>query len=371
MSRALDALKERAARALLWWRSRPARVRRALERRHSRAGGDLPAASRPQPRGDAVLRAAAVQMRLGLWTAAEPFAEKAYDLTRRAVERGARLVVFPEDCPTGLVGLLPGMDRIAGQNLRDAISAMAGPSVKVADIFRFVSPAVWRIYSTTFSWLARRFGVYLVAGSAILPDAAGRMANLAHAYGPDGRLLAVQPKCHFIPMEVEWGLARGDDVELLDTPWARAGFPVCMDATYFETFRILALRGADVVIIPTANPEEYNEWKALRGIWPRVQESRVFGVHSCLVGEFLGLKLTGRSAIYAPMALTEAGDGIVARATSFDAEDVVVADLDLERLRQLRESDPSGARFNLALYENYLPRVYDAVDREVEGGAEV
>lgn len=99
---------------------------------------------------------------------------------------------------------------------------------------------------------------------------------------------------------------------------------------------------------------------ALRGIWPRVQESRVYGVQSCLVGELLGLTLTGRAGIFAPLELTPAGDGILAQAQHFEREDVVVvADLDLGALRRLRATRGVHLGFNLALYRRYFPRVYE------------
>ncbi|MCL5676868.1 MAG: nitrilase [Firmicutes bacterium] len=365
----LDKAKEKAFSYLLWWKSRPSLVQRVIDEAPAaesggradttRAAGDARGAGAAGA-GNAptLVRVAAVQMRLEFIRSAEDYARKILDLTRRAVEQGAELIAFPEDAATGLIGFIPGIEKLAtGSDLQGAVQEMAGDA-KVADIFRFISPAVRRIYEATFSGVARKFGVYVVAGSAILPNARGQMVNVAYVYGPDGRKLGEQDKCHFIPMEVEWGLQTGDDLTLFEAPWGRFAAPVCMDATYFETFRILAQRGADVVVIPSANPEEYNLWKALRGIWPRVQESQVYGIHSCMVGEFMGLVLTGRSGIFAPMELTPGGDGVLAQAERFDQEDVVVVDLDLEALRRLRQEQGVQRGFNLALYERYLPGIY-------------
>ena len=350
----VDAVRDKAFRGLLWWNSRPSAIRRLVHRARGAAG----AAARPAT-GSGVVRVAAVQMHLELTGSAEQYARKILHLARRAAEQGAELIAFPEDAATGLIGFIPGIEKLAaGGDLQGAVREVAGDA-KVADVFRFISPAVRRIYEATFSAVARKFGVYIVAGSAILPNSRGEMVNVAHVYGPDGRKLGEQEKCHFIPMEVEWGLQTGDDLELFAAPWGRFAAPVCMDATYFETFRILSQRGAEVVVIPSANPEEYNPWKALRGIWPRVQESQVYGIHSCMVGRFMGLVLTGRSGVFAPMELTPAGDGILAQAASFDQEDVVVADLNLEELRRLRREQGVQRGFNLALYQRYLPGVYD------------
>ncbi|MDI6893468.1 MAG: nitrilase-related carbon-nitrogen hydrolase [Bacillota bacterium] len=307
---------------------------------------------------DARVTVAAVQMRLELVRSPEEYAGRILGFAARAAERGARLVAFPEDVATALLGLLPGIDDImAAGDPGQAVRSM-GPDATVADIFRSLAPVVQQVHEAAFSEAARRFGVYVVAGSAILPDARGRMVNVAHVYDPDGSRLGEQQKCHFIPMEVAWGLQTGDDLAIFGTPWGRFAAPVCMDATYFETFRILAQRGAEVVIIPSANPEQYNWWKALRGIWPRVQESQVYGIQSCMVGSLFGLTLTGRSGVLAPMELSATGDGVLAQTDDPHGEDVVVADLDLEGLRRLRDENGVHRAFNPSLYERYFPGIY-------------
>jgi len=325
--------------------------------------------TREEAEGEATarVRVAAVQMRLELVGSPEEYAQRILSFAGRAAEQGARMVAFPEDVATALLGLMPGIHELtAGGDLLQAVRRV-GPDARVADIFRAIAPAVQQVHEASFSEAARRFGMYVVAGSAILPDARGRMVNVAHVYGPDGQKLGEQQKCHFIPMEVAWGLETGDDLAVFDAPWGRFAAPVCMDATYFETFRILAQRGAEVVVIPSANPEEYNVWKALRGIWPRVQESQVYGIHACMVGSFMGLTLTGRSGIFAPMELTPHGDGVLAQAERYDEEAVVVADLDLEALRRLRQEEGVHRAFNLALYERYLPEIYERSRPGVRG----
>ncbi|MDI6822770.1 MAG: nitrilase-related carbon-nitrogen hydrolase [Bacillota bacterium] len=340
------------------------------------AGPPLPTGEAAAPRSDAEapagdaragaapraarVRVAAVQMRLELVRSPEEYAGRILGFAARAAERGAQLVAFPEDVATALLGLLPGMDEIiAAGDLGRAVRSL-GPEATVADVFRSLAPVAEQVHEGAFSEAARRFGVYVVAGSAMLPDARGRMVNVAHVYGPDGSRLGEQQKCHFIPMEVAWGLQTGDDLAIFAAPWGRFGASVCMDATYFETFRILAQRGADVVVIPSANPEEYNWWKALRGIWPRVQESQVYGVQSCLVGNLLGLTLTGRAGVFGPLELTPAGDGVLAQTEDPQGEDVVVADLDLGALHRLRRERGVRRAFNPTLYERYFPGIYEA-----------
>ncbi len=351
--KAANWLKEQAFNYSLLWRSGPWRVKRLLDSKQiSRSSNcnHLPARQ---------IRVASVQMRLELTGSAGRYVEKIYRLSREAVERGAQLIVFPEYSGIPLVGFLPGIEKMgAGTSMREALDTMVGGDVKVAEIFRALAPAVRRIYETTFAELSRRFGVYIIAGSAVLPDETGEVRNLGYFFGPDGLLIGRQPKVHLMPEEAAWGLSVGESFQVFDTLLGRIALPVCMDATYFETFRMVALAGAEIVVVPSANPEPYNLWMALRGIWPRVQESQVIGIGSSMVGEFMGLSFTGRSSILAPLELTSDGTGIVAQAASFDQEEVVVADVDLGALARLRAEEPVSAGFNVPLYKKYLPAAY-------------
>jgi len=343
-------IQQRAYSCWLHWLSRPSLVARAL-RRHG-----LP------PSGNLVLpdlesvRIGVVQMNLDLRSSAADYAAAVARPFVRAVAAGAQLVVFPEDVATHLVGFLPGSDRLAAAGSVSGALEEMGADIRVADIFRYLGPAMRRVYLATFSLLARAAGVWVIAGSAVLPAADGRVFNEAHLFDPEGHLAGRQRKIHLLPMEHDWGLSPGVDLEVFDTPLGRIGMPVCMDATYYETFRALALLGADIVAVPAANPEAYSPDRVRRGVWPRVQESPVYGVHACMVGRFMGLELTGKSAVYAPLELTPAGDGVLAAASQAEAEEVVLADVDVARLRLWRRG--WERRLRPDVYRRYLPRLY-------------
>ncbi len=341
-------LRDITLQFMLAMRSRPARVVRRLQRRGFRHRVRTPEVG--------VVRAAAVQLEWRLCETAEEFADLVYDNVREAVAQGAELVAFPEDTATLLVGVMPGLGPMLRNLTVDEAVRQIGEDVQVAELFRLMGGATRRIYETTFATLARGYGVHIAAGSALLPLPDQRVLNVGHLFTPEGRILR-QAKCHLIPLEEEWGLTAGEDLEVFDTGIGRIGLPVCMDATFFETFRILRQLGAEIVVLPMADPEyPYSPWKALRGIWPRVQESQVFGVQGALVGEALGMRLTGHAGIYAPLALTERGDGRLAVSERPEGEALVVADLDVAALRRLREEQP--LQLNPALYERYFPRVY-------------
>lgn len=330
------------------WRGRPGLVRHVLKgRAYLKA---------PPPVG-ATVRVAAVQCELHLIHRSADYADKMYGLVREAVAGGAQLIVFPEDIGTHLLGLLPGTRQLtADTSLDDAVNVFGGDEVRVADLFRAVAPAARPVFETTFSTLAARFQVHLVAGSILLPEPDNRLYNVGYLYGPDGRLIGRQVKAHLFPIEREWGLACGGDITVFETPVGRLAFPVCMDHTFFESARIAYLKGAEILLDPSANPAPYDYYEQMRGIWSRVQENPVYGVLACMVGRLAGFVFGGRSGIYAPLDLTQGGDGILAEAASYGQEEIVFSDLDLNALRTYRaENRPD---LNIALCRRYLPAAY-------------
>jgi len=357
MSKAVDRLKEQAFSAYLQWRTRPGPIRHAVTE----------ALAVTSPRAKTYdrrrVRAAAVQMELSLIGDPTAYARKVAGLAGRAAADGADLICFPEDAATHLVGMLPGIEKLAAAGSVDAALGEMGMDVKVADIFRFLGSAMRRTYLATFSTVARTLGVYIAGGSVVLPEPDGEVRNRQFLFGPDGQVVASEAKTHLLPMEAEWGLVPGDQVVVYDTPFGRLGLPVCMDATYFEPYRLLTLMGAEIIINPSADPDEYNFWRKLRGVWPRVQESPAYGVNPCMVGNFMGMKLTGKSAIFAPLDLTPSGDGVLAQVEDPDHEGMAIATLDLEALAEYRKRYPVEAGFNLALYDRYFPAVYDRPER--------
>jgi predicted amidohydrolase len=302
------------------------------------------------------LTAAAAQVHLDLVPDARDYVGTMHSFAARAAEAGASLLVYPENNSFPLLGLLPGI----GEMAKNLDGEGDGPAVSVADLFRALGPVFNRVAHTTFSHLARHYGLWIVAGSYPTP-VQGRVFNRALIYAPSGALAGTQDKVHLTLQEHQWAFTPGADFRVYTTPFGRLAAPVCMDATYFETFRILAGLGAEIVAVPIANPEAYNPWLALRGIWPRVQESLVYGVKSALVGELFGHTLTGKAGIFAPLPLTPNGDGVLAETQHPDREGFACAALDLEALRELREQHPYLGDKNPALMKKYFPGIYSTM----------
>ncbi len=351
-----DQLLSAAINTLLAYKSRPGAIRRTLAgRKYARASA---------PTRDCVT-VAVVQMQADLLDDGGAFADKYYGLMRQAVERGAQLIVFPEYAWLPILGLLPPVRDIAlkGVSLHDAVNELGGGGGLTIDgVFRTIAPAVKRIFETTASELAARFGVYLMPGSAITLDHAGHLFNTAYLYAPNGSLIGTQNKLHPVAMEKDW-MTTGGELGIFDLPFAKIAIPVCMDFTYWETTRIATLRGADILLDMSADETANDFYLAARGDESRIQESFAYSARAYCVTKLFGLNFCGPSHIAAPLGVISNDTTYLAKAQTHDREDVIVADLDLARLREFRTTHPRD--FNVALYEKYLPQVYAAYRAQV------
>lgn len=313
------------------------------------------------------IRVASAQIPLYLISNPLEWVEMIDQQVKEAAQAGAQLIVFPENITLHLLGLIPGINKLSVQALKASTSSTDSKSapITIADGFRIFGSAVEKLHFQTMSHLAKNYQVYIMGGSSFVPNETGQVMNVASLFGPQGQIIGSQAKNHLLPIETEWGLCRGTKFQVFQTTLGNIAFPICMDATYFETFRILSLLGADLVIVPIANPEDYHPWKALRGIWPRVQESYVYGIKSALVGkDFLGLNFTGKAGIFAPLEL-HGNDGVLALADNPHKKDLIIADLNIIRLRETKEDRLHAGEQNPDLYYRYFSHIYNEESLEI------
>ena len=142
---------------------------------------------------------------------------------REAFGRGAEIVVLPELIVPGY-----GWDR-------EQVEAGAEPIDG----------------ETANEWaaLARDAGGWLAGGFA--EREGGAIFNTAVLFGPDGLALHYR-KLHLFAGEKEVFTPGDRGLPVVRTPHGVLGICVCYDLRFVETLRILALRGAELVCVPTA-----------------------------------------------------------------------------------------------------------------------
>ena len=283
----------------------------------------------------------------------------------QAVKVGSHLIVFPEYNFFDLFGLIPGYDffnqilnkRATRVKKGEKNSSSKGDNHLLSNVFKGVAKPIEVGMKRMTSLLAQKYGIYIYSGTYILKEKE-EIYNAGSLFGPDGHLIGTQKKLHLTDFEVDLGIKRGVKMEVYSLPFGKVACPICMDATYFETFRIAREMGADIVILPIANLEEYNMWKALRGIWPRVQESYLFGLKSSLNGWVAGMHFTGQSGIFAPLSITEKGDGVLSVSSSYEGNELVTANINIKKLLEAREKAAYHEDKNIKFEKNYTKLTY-------------
>jgi deaminated glutathione amidase len=192
-------------------------------------------------------------------------------------------------------------------------------------------------------WAARH-GITLVGGS-ITERREGRekLSNTSLVFDPDGELVALYRKIHLFDVDVGGLRYRESDAEEPGEEPVVArlegwpiGLTVCYDLRFPELYRILALEGAELVTVP-AHFTLYtgkDHWHVL--LRARAIENQNYVAAAAQIGETIpGKPSYGRSLIADPWGT------VVAQAP--DEEAVIAAELDRERLLEVRRNLPSLA----------------------------
>jgi deaminated glutathione amidase len=261
------------------------------------------------------LRAAVVQLNSG--DDVERNLETAERLVRAAAADGAELVGLPEKW--NLLG--------SGKALLAGAEPLDGPTLSAAR-----------------SW-ARELEIHLLCGS-IAERAEGEepLFNTSVLVGPEGADLAVYRKIHMFDVEVggvsyrESEYERGGEEIVIATvaDGARLGLTVCYDLRFPELYRILAVRGARVIAVPSAFtfPTGRDHWEVL--LRARAIENQAFLIAPNQVGEAPPhYRSWGHSAIVDPWGTL--------LAVAPDEECFVAAELDFAAQDEVREKLPSLA----------------------------
>ncbi len=241
----------------------------------------------------------------------------ALDLIDRAARRGARLVVLPE------VWTYLGPD----EGNRPNAEPVPGP---VSDLL---------------ADRARRHGIY-VHGGSYLESRQGEpgLLNTSLVFSPDGDIIARYSKIHMFDVVLDGDakymesatVTPGDEIVTLDIDGVPVGLAICYDLRFPELFRILALRGARLFVLPAAftMTTGKDHWEVL--IRARAIENETFFVACGQWGMHPpGNWCYGRSMIVDPWGTV--------LATAQDGVGIAQASLSDERVTAVRRQIPSLA----------------------------
>ena len=175
---------------------------------------------------------------------------------------------------------------------------------------------------------ARRHGIYIHGGSIYesRPGDPG-MYNTTVLIDPQGEIIARYSKIHMFDVVLDGGdeyresatVTPGSEIVVTEIDGIPVGLAICYDLRFPELFRILALKGAQAVILPAAFTlmTGKDHWETL--IRARAIENEIYMIAPAQWGSYLpGKWCYGRSLVVDPWGtvLATAADGIgVAHAT--------------------------------------------------------
>ena len=247
-------------------------------------------------------------------------------LIREAVSAGAELVALPE------LWSCHGLDEVYRENAEP----VPGPTTD------FLGD------------LARELGVYLLGGSILEGDpGSDRMSNTSTFFDPSGELTAIYRKIHLFDVKVSGreylesaNIAPGNEIVTAKAGPTTLGLSVCYDVRFPELYRLLALRGAEILAVPAAFTLQTGKdhWEIL--LRARAIENQAFVLAPAQWGRKADGRWTyGRSTIIDPWGTV--------LATSPDRDGHVLARLDLDYLDRFRAEFPALA--------NRRPEAYDSL----------
>jgi predicted amidohydrolase len=236
-----------------------------------------------------LLRIAGLALRSRRWDK-ETNWRKARRMLERAAKAGARLVCAPEGFLEGYIVQEKGLTRSRYRSIGE--SARRGSYIK------------------RMRQACADLGIYFVAGFAERRGA--DMYNSAALIDPHGDIIGIFHKVH--DMGAEPLNEKGDDFPVFDTEFGRVGIMICFDRQLPETARLLALRGARIILNPSAGMHGETNDVMMR---TRAYENGVWIVFShpqdCLVispkGEIVARADGPDEVVIADIDLAQAGSG--------------------------------------------------------------
>lgn len=226
------------------------------------------------------MKVAAVQMDIKILEKDNNLAKVVENL-EAASRAGAKVVVFPECALTGYCFA-------SREEAAPVVEPIPGPStLKIAEA-------------------AKRLDVTAVVG--LLEREGDRIYNAAAVISPEG-VLGAYRKIHLPYLGIDRFVALGDrPFPVFETRHGRVGANICYDCSFPESGRVLKLKGAQLLAIPTNWPVRSDSWEHTPKV--RAIENHMVVVAADRVGEERGVRFCGHSQIidFGGQVLGEAGE---------------------------------------------------------------
>lgn len=213
------------------------------------------------------------------------------------------------------------------------------------------------------SRLARKYQVYLCAGSMPERDSAGRIYNTSYVFDRRGRQIAKHRKMHLFDIQIEHGqhfkesdtLTAGDQTTVFSTEFGIMGLCICYDFRFPELARLMVLKGAKVLLVPAA----FNMTTG-PAHWELMFRSQSVQNQVYAVGTAPARDMAASYHSWGHSIITDPWGEVLSQMD--EREGFVIQELDLDRVDQIRRQLPLLAHRRTDLY-----RLSPVIDDENPG----
>ncbi|MDS1030858.1 carbon-nitrogen hydrolase family protein [Bacillota bacterium LX-D] len=223
-----------------------------------------------------------------------------------------------------------------------------------ADLCR--DPAIHKgsdsIFLARCASIAQKLCIYLGTGTSLVWSK-NSFEHQSLLLNPTGNICGQQSQTHVSKSESQLPIKLGNDLTVWDLPFGKVGFCVSSDIFYPEVSRILAWKGADLILAPAISLLPYNPWRQVAAMWQEVQQNQFFCLENWLNVPLGRLKLGGKAPILGPCQLTPGQTGYLTEGISSSS-----AQLDFTALTQVRQEYPLLKQLNYPAYAKYFPQIY-------------
>jgi predicted amidohydrolase len=245
--------------------------------------------------------------------------QKIEELTLKAKEQGADLVIFPEMSLTGYV---------VKDQIYELAETIPGPSVEKVEA------------------LAKKTGMHIIFGMPELSEKTqATLFNTAVFVGPNGfigKYRKMYLPTHSVFEEKRY-FRPGYEPAVFETDLGKIGLTICYDVFFPEVFRLTRLAGAQLIVCISASPAVRRSYFEILTS-ARAIENTAYLAYVNLSGVEDGLQFWGGSRLVSPT-----GD-VLAKAR-YDEEDFVTCQVDYRDLRTAETFIPTLRDLRPELFE--------------------
>lgn len=254
--------------------------------------------------------------------------EIACDGVQQAAQAGAKMVALPEE----FISLLLTHE----QKRQIAEVYQEGPIQKA------------------LGQIAKKNKIWIVAGTLPLQDPdKNKILSSCLTFDDQGNCVGRYNKIHMFDVTVESGesyfesehIKAGESVTVIDTPMGKLGIAICYDLRFPELFRLMMLKGAEIIVLPSAFTINTGKvhWEIL--LRARAIENLCYIV----APDQVAIRLSGHGTYGHSMIVGPWGDIL---ASLDDKPGLLMVDVDIEKMKKIRRQFPAHTHYRQFLMNN-------------------